>query len=118
MAKRLWSIFTDDMDKCIITHAMTGIERHHIFGGTDRGRSENYGFVVPLHRSVHPNGAFREDKNWQELDHWLKRKCQEYYIEIAQHGDRTAWYREFGRFYDDRCDENVILNKTFEWRLK
>ena len=52
MAKRLWSIFTDDMDKCIITHAMTGIERHHIFGGTDR------------------------------------------------------------------CDENVILNKTFEWRLK
>ena len=44
---RLWSIFTDDMDKCIITHAMTGIERHHIFGGANRKRSENYGFVVP-----------------------------------------------------------------------
>lgn len=52
MAKRLWSIFTDDMDKCIITHAMTGIERHHIFGGANRNRSEHYGFVVPLHRSV------------------------------------------------------------------
>ena len=118
MAKHLWSIFTDNMDKCIVTHAMTGIERHHIFGGANRKRSENYGFVVPLHRSVHPNGAFRTDKNWLELDHWLKRKCQEYYIEVAQIGDRAAWYREFGRFWDDRCDENVYLNKTFEWRLK
>lgn len=52
MSKKLWSIFTDDMDKCIITHAMTGIERHHIFGGTDRTRSEDYGFVVPLHRCI------------------------------------------------------------------
>ena len=118
MPKKLWSIFTDNMDKCIITSAMTNIERHHIFGGADRARSEKYGFVVPLHASVHPNGARCTATNWTELDHWLKRKCQEYFIEVAQIGDRDAWYREFGRFYDDRCDENVILNKTFEWRLK
>ena len=117
MAKRLWSIF-GDTDKCLVTHAMTGLERHHIFGGANRKRSEKYGFIVALHKSVHPNGAFRTDKNWLELDHWLKRKCQEYYIEVAQIGDRAAWYREFGRFWDDRCDENVYLNKTFEWRLK
>ena len=118
MAKRLWSIFTDDMDTCIITHAMTNVERHHIFGGAYRGRSENYGFGVPLHASLHPNGARCTATNWTELDHWLKRKCQEYYLEIAKHGDRDNWLWEFGRFYDDRCDENVILNKTFEWRLK
>jgi len=119
MAKRLYSIFTDEegMNRCFITGCETHIERHHIFGGADRSRSEKYGFIVPLHASVHPNGAFRTDKNWKELDHWLKRKCQEYYIEVAKIGDRDAWYSEFGRFYDDRCDENVILNKTFEWRL-
>jgi hypothetical protein len=96
---------------------MTSIERHHIFGGTDRKRSEKYGFIVPLHCSVHPNGAFRTDKNWLELDHWLKRMCQEYYIEVAKIGSRDDWYREFGRFYDDRCDEQVWLNGKFEWRL-
>ena len=115
--KKLWSIFTDDMNKCIVTSAMTNIERHHVFGGADRKKAEKYGFVVPLHSSVHPNGAYRTDDNWQELDHWLKRKCQEYFIEVAKHGDRDEWYREFGRFYDDRCDEQVWLNGKFEWRL-
>ena len=115
--KKLWSIFTDDMNKCIVTSAMTSIERHHVFGGADRKKSEKYGFVVPLHSSVHPNGAYRTDDNWKELDHWLKRKCQEYFIEVAKHGDRNAWYREFGRFYDVRCDEKVWLNGKFEWRL-
>ena len=117
MAKELWSIFTDRTNQCIITHALTGVERHHVFGGADRSKSEKYGFIAPLHCSVHPNGAYRTDKNWMELDHWLKRKCQEYFIEVAKIGDRNDWYREFGKFYDDRCDENVILNKTFEWRV-
>ena len=115
--KELKSIFTTNMNRCIITSAMTSIERHHIFGGTDRKRSEKYGFIVQLHCSVHPNGAFRTDKNWLELDHWLKRMCQEYYIEVAKIGSRDDWYREFGRFYDDRCDEQVWLNGKFEWRL-
>ena len=118
MAKKLKSIFTDRMNQCIVTHALTGVEIHHVFGGANRKLSEKYDFCVPLHRSVHPNGAYRTDKNWLELDHWLKRKCQEYYIEVAQIGDRDSWYREFGRFWDDRYDENVYLNKTFEWRLK
>lgn len=115
--KKLWSIFTDDMNKCIVTSAMTNIERHHVFGGTDRKKSEEYGFVVPLHASVHPNGARNTDKNWVDLDHWLKRKCQEYFIEVAHHGDREEFYRLFGRYYDDRCDEKVWLNGKFEWRL-
>ena len=37
--KKLWSIFTDDMNKCIVTSAMTSIERHHVFGGADRKKS-------------------------------------------------------------------------------
>lgn len=119
MAKKLWSIFTDDMDACIVTHAMTSIERHHIFEGMQgfKKKSEEFGFVVPLHSSVHPNGAYRTDDNWKELDHWLKRKCQEYFIEVAHLGSRQDWYDIFGKYYDDRTDEKVWLNGKFEWDL-
>ena len=118
MAKELKSIFTDNLNKCLVTSAMTGIERHHVFGGADRQKSEKYGFICPLHASVHPNGAYRTDKNWMELDHWLKRMSQEWYIEVAQIGDRGDWLREFGRFYDDRCDEKVWLNGRWTWDLR
>lgn len=30
--KRLWSVFTDDMDHCYFTGSAP-VERHHIFGG-------------------------------------------------------------------------------------
>ena len=117
--KRLHSIFTDNMDKCIVTGIeatsdnRNGIEIHHIFGGTDRKKSEWYQFCVPLHCSVHPNGSRLTDSNWMELDHWLKRMCQEYFI--ANLGSREDWYRLFGRFYDDRDDEKTWLNGGFKW---
>ena len=100
MAKKLWSIFTEDMDTCILTGRTDNIERHHIFGGRLglKTKSEAYGFIVPLHESVHPNGAKCTSKDWKELDHRLKKACQEYYEE--NYGTRDDWYREFGRFYD------------------
>lgn len=109
--KKLWSIFTDDMDTCYITGMTSGIERHHIFEGRMGFKkvSELYGFVVPLHRSVHPNGAWVESDNWVDLDHWLKRKCQEHFLEHC--GDRQQWYEIFGRYYDDRTDERVWRNE-------
>ena len=117
MKKELKSIFTDKMSKCLVTGLERNVEIHHIFSGTDRKKSERFNFCVPLHRSVHPNGAFRTDENWTELDHWLKRKCQEYYVEVAQIGTKDDWFREFGRFYDDRADERVWLNEGFEWKV-
>lgn len=47
MSKKLKSVFTDNMDECIFTGSTT-VERHHIFGGSNRKKSEKYGFVVPL----------------------------------------------------------------------
>ena len=119
MSKRLYSIFTNE-EKCIVTGAENNLEHHHIFGGRMglKKVAERYHFIVPLHSSVHPNGSACSDRNWMELDHWLKRKCQEYYIEVAHFGTREDWYREFGRFYDDRTDERVWLNnEPFEWDL-
>ena len=118
MAKRLKSIFTDNMDCCFYCGINHGIERHHVFEGMQgfKKKSEEYGFIVPLHRSIHPNGAYRTDDNWKELDHWLKRMCQEWYIEVAHIGDRDDWYREFGKFYDDRADEKVWMNNDGVWK--
>lgn len=98
--KRLKSIFTDDFETCYVTGRTGHIEVHHVFGAFNRKRSETYGFVVPLHAEVHPNGAFctLDSENRQKLDYWLKSLCQEYWLENI--GDRDSWYAEFGRFYD------------------
>ena len=47
MSKKLWSVFTDDMDHCYFTGTYP-VERHHIFGSSNRKNSEKYGFVIPL----------------------------------------------------------------------
>ena len=120
MAKKLWSIFTgNEMDRCFITGRYDNIERHHIFEGRQgfKKKSEELGFVVPLHRSIHPNSAFCTDKNWVDLQHWLCRKCQEYFIEIQGHS-RQEWYDIFGKFFDDRSNEKTFLNETFQWDLR
>ena len=67
--KRLRSIFTDDMDTCYITGMNRDIERHHIFEGMQglKDFSEFYNYIVPLHVSVHPNGARCSSKNWVAL---------------------------------------------------
>lgn len=95
MAKRLWSVFTDDMDKCIYTGS-TCVERHHIFGAANRDRSEKYGFVVPLRPDLHPNGAFA-GQSAKLIDIELKQKAQHYYEE--HHGSRQEFIKEFGKSY-------------------
>lgn len=93
--KRLKSVFTDDMDHCIFT-GNAPVERHHIFGGANRKRSEKYGFVVPLRPDLHPNGVFA-GKDAKEVDLKLKTMAQEYYE--AHYGTRNDFRKEFGKSY-------------------
>ena len=81
LAKRLWSIFTDDMDHCMYT-GQYGVERHHVFSHTPRERKlcEKYGFVAPLRPDRHPNGTRRGNRGC-DVDKDLRRRCKEYYIE-------------------------------------
>lgn len=79
--KKLHSIFTDDMDRCIFTGSPE-VERHHVFGGYNRKRSEIYGFIAPLRYDLHPNGARVNPKYKDVVDTCLKQKCQEYYEKI------------------------------------
>lgn len=52
-----YSILTEDMDRCFICGKFTGIQKHEIFGGSNREKSKYYGLVVPLcsdcHKDVH-----------------------------------------------------------------
>lgn len=93
--KRLWSVFTDNMDKCIFTGSWV-VERHHIFGGSNRKKSEKYGFVVPLRPDYHPNGVFA-GANAKEIDTKLKCMAQEYWEE--HYGTRDEFRKQFGRSY-------------------
>ena len=98
MAKQLKSIFTDDMSICIFTGSPY-VERHHVFGSSNRVKSEKYGFVVPLRYDIHPNGArFGHSAEIRvQIDNYLKCKCQTWYEEHI--GSRSDFISEFGRNY-------------------
>lgn len=93
--KKLWSVFTDDMDHCYFT-GTAPVERHHIFGGIRKKSSEKYGFVVPLRPDLHPNGA-QAGSNRNEIDTKLKQMAQEYFE--ANYGTRDDFRRIFGKSY-------------------
>lgn len=93
--KKLWSVFTDDMDHCYFT-GTSPVERHHIFGGSRRTASEKYGFVVPLRPDLHPNGA-QAGQNAAKIDLKLKQMAQEYFE--ANYGTREEFRRIFMKSY-------------------
>lgn len=99
MAKRLWSVFTDDMDHCYFTGSSM-VERHHIFESRQgfKQKSEARGFVIPLRPDLHPNGArfIRSEENLQ-IDRKLKQMAQTYYEE--HYGSRDDFRQEFGKSY-------------------
>lgn len=99
MAKRLWSVFTDDMDHCYFTGSSV-VERHHIFESRQgfKQKSEARGFVIPLRPDLHPNGSrfIRSEENLQ-IDRKLKQMAQTYYEE--HYGSRDNFRQEFGKSY-------------------
>ena len=88
------SIFTDDLDHCIICSDNKD-NLHEIIYGKNRLNSMKYGFVIPLcfnhhvgNRGIHSN---------RDLDLFYKRKCQKYFEENI--GDRLDFIRIFGKSY-------------------
>lgn len=93
--KRLWSVFTDDMEHCYFTGSPY-CHRHHIFYGPYRKKSETYGFIIPLAAGLHEfkPGSVHENPN-AGLDLHLKQMAQTYYEEHI--GTREEFRGEFGR---------------------
>ena len=101
----MYSIFTNDLNVCMFIGECTrgkkrceggrcyDIERHHIFGGFNKKRSEKYGYIAPLTRTLHPNGIYAPS-NWQEIDLYLKQECQK---DFEKTHTREEFIEEFGR---------------------
>lgn len=94
--KKLWSVFTDDMDHCYFT-GTAPVERHHIFGGSNKKNSEKYGFTIPLRPDLHPNGVYADRSKAKEIDLHLKQMAQKYFEE--HYGTRKEFKDIFGRYY-------------------
>lgn len=93
--KKLWSVFTDDMNHCIYSGSPY-VERHHIFGGSRKWLSEKYGYIAPLRPDLHPNGV-HAGKDAKKIDLALKQMAQTHYEN--NHGTREDFIREFGKSY-------------------
>lgn len=94
--KRLWSVFTKDMNHCYFT-GTTQVERHHIFGGSNKRNSEKYGFIMPLRPDLHPNGAHADRSKSKVMDKQLKRMAQQYFEKY--NGTREEFRILFGKSY-------------------
>lgn len=95
MAKRLKSVFTEDMEHCFFT-GTPHCHRHHIFYGSRHAKSEKYGFIIPIAYNLHefaPNSVHENPNNG--LDRVLKQMAQKYFEENI--GTREDFIREFGK---------------------
>lgn len=95
MGHNLWSVFTEDLSHCYFTGSYF-VERHHIFGGANRKKSEIYGFVIPLRPDLHPNGVHYDPKNlYGVTDLMLKQMAQTYFENNC--GTRNNFRAIFGK---------------------
>ena len=89
-SKRCW--------RCGANGATDPLDRHHIFGAYNRGKSEKYGLVVYLcHRRCHifaPSAVHQSAGQMQRLKRYGQLKAME-----EQHWTEEDFRREFGKSY-------------------
>lgn len=97
MEKDRFSIFTDDLDHCIIC-GKSPINKHEIFyGSKNRQKSIQYGLVIPLCTSIHHNQI------GQTGIHFDKNLKKEWQIKGQEIFEKTYpeldFKKEFGKSY-------------------
>lgn len=68
------------MNRCFLCGRYTNTEKHHIFGGALRGKSDKYGLTVELCHSCHnepPRGAHHNKETMQKLHEYGQIKAME-----------------------------------------
>lgn len=86
------------MRKCFLCGRTTNLDRHHIFGGPYRKKSENYGLTVDLcHDTCHifgPNSAHQNLKTMLRIKRYGQKKA------MKENGwSAEDFIREFGKNY-------------------
>ena len=82
---------------CAICGRWGALESHHVFGGSNRKKSERYGYKVSLCHWCHnepPNGVHHNAKNMLALH-------QKYQRIFEQTHTRQQFMSEFGKDYLD-----------------
>lgn len=85
--------------KCFICGRSGWIERHHIFGASNRKKSEKYGLVVDLCHYCHnepPNGVHHNKAAMLKLKRYGQKKVMQ-----EQGWTIEDFRREFGKNYLD-----------------
>lgn len=95
MKQKRKSVLTDDLEHCYLTGS-PNIHIHHVFGGPNRGHSEEDGFIVPLHPDMH-NMSDKGVHFNRELDLMLKRECQRIY---EQTHTRKEFIERYGKSWE------------------
>lgn len=70
-----------DEQRCFISGAERGLDKHHVFAGPRRKASEKWGCWVWLRHDIHMDLHSRNSA----LDKMLKRTCQERFEELHGH---------------------------------
>lgn len=72
----------EELRKCHLCGSIRDIEKHHVFGGALRSKSEYYGMVVDLCHFCHnepPNGVHHNDDNMLALKQEFQRVFENKY---------------------------------------
>ena len=105
--KKNRSLFTNDFNTCYFTGATSNIEDHHIFGGANRGNSEQYGMVIPLEHTLHNEPPFGVHHN-AKLDLALKQFAQRTFENMGH--TRTEFTLIFGKNWLYSDDDGYEVN--------
>lgn len=96
-----FSVFTADMNRCIITGDTNNVDPHHIFGASRKAFSEKYGFMLPLRRDWHEGTEYSIHQDRDLELHW-KIKCQEYWINVLGK-TKEEWLAECQKWYIEKA---------------
>lgn len=92
------SIIQKHKNHCFICQRQTELEEHHIFFGSNRKLSEQYGLKVPLCYEHHRGTNGVHGKNGKQLNEKLKRIAQ---TRFEENHTREEFIKIFGKNYLD-----------------
>lgn len=88
--------------ECFLCGRWTGLERHHLFGGPNRKKSDKYGLVVDLCHTCHNEPPLGVHNN-KETMAYLHRYGQT--VAMREQGWTVDEFRrEFGKNYLEETD--------------
>ena len=107
MARRLWSVFTDEMNICWLTDQNRYVERHHVFNGALKFLSEKYGYIIPVQKDVHNQKPYSIHEN-KPFRLALKQFCQRHFELTHTREDFVALFKE--NFIMDEENDGYEIN--------